>query len=138
MDDKNPLPPAAPAEVAISAESMSFLSRHRYFLLIFLTIIMALILTVVSMIIYYRSGALQLDLSRPGYSSVAPKVSNDENSFSDFSATGGIDAATIKQFQSLYSTQATNAKEVDAFNGDPLSPSALGLTSADASPNTPQ
>jgi len=128
MDDKNPLPPVAPLSTTLHGRSMSFLSHHRYFLLIFLTIIMALLMTIASMIIYYRSGALQLDLSRPGYRSVAPKVSNDENTFSDFSPTGPIDTSTIKQFQDDYKKQAESAKEVDAFNGDPLSPAALGLT----------
>ena len=48
-------------------EDAAFWGRHRLALLLVGTVVVALILTVVSMIIYNYSGAAQLDLSRPGY-----------------------------------------------------------------------
>lgn len=108
-------------------DGLSVWSRHRYFLLIFSTIFVALILVGISMWMYYSSGAVQLDLSRPGYSSVARQVTDDENKFTVYPSTGPVNSSSINQFQQSYDSQATNAKAVDAFGGDPLSPSALGL-----------
>lgn len=108
-------------------EEMSFWARHRYFVLIFSTIFVALVLVGISMWMYYSSGAVQLDLSRPGYSAVAKQVTDDENKFTVYPSTGPINATSIKQFQQTYDNQATSAKAVDAFGGDPLSSAALGL-----------
>lgn len=108
-------------------EELSIWARHRYFVLIFSTIFVALVLVGISMWMYYSSGAVQLDLSRPGYSSVAGQVTDDENKFTVYPSTGGLNADSIDQFQKLYDTQAKNAEAVDAFGGDPLSSSALGL-----------
>lgn len=108
-------------------EELSFWARHRYFVLIFSTIFVSLVLVGVSMWMYYSSGAVQLDLSRPGYSSVANQVKDDEGKFTVYPSTGPVNKDTISQFQQTYDGQATNAKGVDAFGGDPLSPSALGL-----------
>ena len=102
----------------------AFWGRHRLALLLVGTVITAILLTVVSMIIYNSSGAAQLDLSRPGYRSVSSQIdSNDE--IDGFSASGSIDKGTIQDFMSLYDKQAAKAKAVDAFNGDPLNPDVL-------------
>ncbi len=106
---------------------LSVWARHRYFVLIFSTIFVALVLVGISMWMYYASGAVQLDLSRPGYSSVAKQVTDDENTFTVYSSTGPVNSQSINQFQQLYSQQAKNAEGVDAFGGDPLSNGALGL-----------
>jgi hypothetical protein len=108
-------------------EEMSFWARHRYFVLIFSTIFVALALVGLSMWMYYSSGAVQLDLSRPGYSAVAQQVTDDENKFTVYPSTGPINTDSLNQFQQTYDDQAANAKAVDAFGGDPLSAAALGM-----------
>ncbi len=108
-------------------EALSIWARHRYFVLIFSTIFVSLVLVSISMWMYYSSGAVQLDLSRPGYSSVASQVKDDEVNFTVYPSTGPVNTTTINQFQQTYDSQASNAKAVDAFGGDPLSPSALGM-----------
>lgn len=105
-------------------DDSAFWGRHRLALLLIGTVITALILTVVSMIIYNVSGAAQLDLSRPGYKSVSSQIdSNDE--IDGFNDSGPVNKDTIKSFISLYDKQAAKAKAVDAFNGDPLNPDVL-------------
>ena len=52
----------------------SFWAKHRLSLLLVITVVIAITLTVVSMVAYNISGTAQLDLSRPGYSSVSDKV----------------------------------------------------------------
>lgn len=110
-------------------EVLTFWDRHRLSLLLVLTVATTIVLTVVSIIIYEASGAAQLDLSRPGYQSVADQV--DENAgIRDYSPFGAVNTETIKEFTDLYDEQAAKAKAVDAFNGDPLNPELLQFASS--------
>jgi len=103
---------------------MTFWDKHRFSLLLILTVLIALILTVVSMFAYNASGTAQLDLSRPGYQSVSSKVDKTDN-VTEYSAFGSVNKDSIRDFTKLYDAQAAKAKAVDAFNGDPLNPEIL-------------
>jgi hypothetical protein len=102
-----------------------FMRRHRFLILISLSIFIVMVLVWVSMGIYNSSGAAQLDLSRPGYKSVRSQSINNDNDFQSYSSTGSISEKSISEFNKLYSEQAQKAKAVDAFGGDPLSLDAL-------------
>lgn len=112
-------------------EQMSFWDRHRLSLLLIITVLIAITLTVISMVAYNVSGTAQLDLSRPGYLSVSDKV-NKTDKITEYSAFGSVNKDTINEFTKLYDEQAAKAKAVDAFNGDPLNPEVLefGVTTA--------
>lgn len=116
--------PTTEAAVKVVDEQLSFWDRHRLSLLLIITVVIALCLTVVSVVIYNVSGAAQLDLSRPGYRSVSDQV-DKESKIDEYSASGSVNKATIEEFMKLYDTQAAKAKAVDAFNGDPLNPEVL-------------
>jgi hypothetical protein len=103
---------------------MTFWAKHRFMLLIFCTIVLALILTVISVSVYNLSGAAQLDLSRPGYQSVSDQVETN-NSIQEYSPFGAVNKTTVDEFTKIYDEQAAKAKAVDAFNGDPLNPEVL-------------
>lgn len=118
MDDK--------AEVV--DRKLSFWDQHRYLLLIAVSITVAMFLVGVSMALYASSGAAQLDLSRPGYSAVTSQALKNDNGFENYSNSGDINKASIDEFRTLYDRQATKAKAVDAFRGDPLDPAALELS----------
>jgi len=105
-------------------EDMTFWDKHRLSLMLILTVLIALILTVVSMIAYNASGTAQLDLSRPGVSSVSDKVDRTDK-ITEYGAFGSINKDSINEFTKLYDEQAKKAKAVDAFNGDPLNPEIL-------------
>lgn len=113
-----------PAPVTLSPEDLTFWARHRLSLLLILTVIIALVMTVISTIIYNSSGAAQLDLSRPGYLSVSSQVER-QDAIDTYSASGSVTKESIEEFIKLYDTQASKAKAVDAFNGDPLNPEVL-------------
>lgn len=104
-----------------------FWNQHRYLLLILLSIIIAVVLVGVSMGLYYSSGAQQLDMSRPGYESVASQVKDETKAFGAYSASGDITKESIEIFRKLFDEQSKYATSVDAFSGDPLDPVALGL-----------
>lgn len=106
-------------------DNMSFLSRHSFFIFIMIAIILAFGLVLLSMNLYNKSGAAQLDLSRPGYVSVRSQATNSDSSFQAYSSTGSISQKIIDEFQEIFSERATKAKAVDAFSSDPLSPESL-------------
>lgn len=108
-------------------EKTTYWGHHRLLLLIVLSIIIALVLVTISMALYNSSGAAQLDLSRPGVKAVTSQVVKSDGDFQDYSASGALDANAINEFRTIYDKQATKAKAVDAFSGDPLEPDALGI-----------
>lgn len=103
----------------------SFIGRHSFLVLIILSILISCGLVGVSMSLYNRSGAAQLDLSRPGYVSVRSQATTTDSSFQTYSASGSMSQEIIDDFQSIFTERATKAKSVDAFGSDPLSPDAL-------------
>lgn len=105
-------------------EKLSFWDEHRFMLLIIATILISIVLVSISIVIYKTSGSAQLDLSRPGYQSVSNKVDRTDP-VTDYSAFGPVTKSTVNDFTKLYDEQATKAKAVDAFNGDPLNPDVL-------------
>lgn len=100
--------------------------RARLVLFIGASIVLALLLVVVSMLLYLSSGAAQLDLSRPGYQSVQDKEI-PTSTFKSFPASGPVDAKTMEQFQKLYDEQTRQVTTVDAFDSAVLSDQALGI-----------
>ena len=106
---------------------LSYWGQHRVLLLIGFSIVISLILVSIAMALYASSGAAQLDLSRPGYKAVSSQAVNADGSFEDYPAFGKLDEDSINDFKVLYDKQATKAKAVDAFGGDPLSPEALEI-----------
>ena len=119
MDEK---PSIIPTKAALA--ELSFWDRHRLSLLLIITVLIALVMTVISVVIYNSTGAAQLDLSRPGYLSVSDKVEKTDE-IDTYSASGPVNKDTIQEFVKLYDAQASKAKAVDAFNGDPLNPEVL-------------
>lgn len=101
-----------------------FWAEHRFLLLITVTLVVSFMLVCVSLYMYTASGAIQLDLSRPGYQSVSNQVER-ESPISGFSPSGLVTVETIDEFLELYDEQIETAKSVDAYNGDPLNPELL-------------
>lgn len=114
--------------VELATDDLTYWGRHRFLLLIAIAISIAFALVGISLALYASSGAAQLDLSRPDYSSVSRQAVTNDNDFENFSAFGQIDNETLDDFRKLYVKQATKSKAVDAFNGDPLNPDVLELS----------
>ena len=111
----------------VSTEERSFWDRHRFLLLVLISIIIAAVLVVISMMMYLRSGASQLDLSRPGYQGVQSQVERGDD-LQNYATTGSVDKESIEEFKKLFKEQADKANAVDAFSGDPLRPATLGIS----------
>jgi len=112
-------------DTVIPVAKISFRARHSFLLFIVVSILIASVVIVISMIMYNGSGAAQLDLSRPGYVNVRSQATTNGDDFQMYSSTGVISKDVIVEFKALYDSQAQKIKVVDAFGGDPLSPDAL-------------
>lgn len=100
--------------------------KNRLVIFVSTSIAIALVLVVISMVLYVSSGAIQLDASRPGVQAVTDQV-DQSGSFISFPATGTVDAKTLDQFRKLYDEQVKTVTARDAFNATVLSDSALGI-----------
>lgn len=116
------------SQAVTAVDELPFWNRHNFLLLIILTILISSVLVLISMNIYYSSGAAQLDLSRPGYKGVRSQAVTSDSDFQNYSSTGPINQSAITEFKLLYDQQAKKTKAVDAFGGDPLSLDALGIS----------
>lgn len=105
----------------------SFISAHKFIVLVVLAIIVSIILVIISLEIYNRSGAAQLDLSRPGYRSVSQEAVTNDNSFLVYPSSGEVNRMTVNEFKALFDKQMQNVNTIDAYGGDPLSSEALQL-----------
>lgn len=127
--EKNQQQPQQP--VKFEAEPLAFWQQHRLSVLLAGTVLIAIVLTVISVIMYNTSGAAQLDLSRPGYRAVSDKVEKQPK-IDSYSSTGPVTKDSIQEFIKLYDKQLEKAKAVDAFNGDPLNPEVLEFGTSEA------
>lgn len=112
------------------ANDTSICSRHRFLIMIISSILISFVLVVISMYVYYSSGAYQLDLSRPDYVSARSQVITNDSDFANYSSTGQIDEDSITEFKTLFKKQASKTKAANAFGGSPLSLESLGLTTS--------
>ena len=89
---------------------------------------LAIVLVMISMSVYYVSGAYQLDLSRPGYQAVRDQASRDTVTRS-FSASGALNDKALDSFSEMYKEQASKITSVDSFDEAALSEDSLQLLS---------
>lgn len=99
---------------------------HRFVIMIFGSIGIALLLVAVALSLYASSGAYQLDLSRPSDESLRSQVRED-SSFKGFASEGELDGKAIKEFQTMYDEKLDEVVSMSLFNADALSPDALGI-----------
>ena len=116
----------------INQTEISQHSGRRFMLLMIISISLALILTLASIIIYYKSGSAQLDLSRPGYKEVRSQVVTRDDNLTDIPTIGPANQAFIEDFKILYDQQVEKIKLVEAFASDPLSPDVLWFYQVDS------
>ena len=115
-------------ELRQDAVAMTHWERHRFFIMIASVIGVSLFLVSIAMSLYNNSGAVQLDLSRPGYQDVRSQAKRDTTSVA-FPSTGVLDQAAFDQFYSLYDQRTAKVTSVDSFGPTPLSEESLQLMS---------
>ena len=107
--------------------------KFRFASMIVCVIAVACTLTGISLHIYNASGAVQVDLSRPGYQSVR-KEATANTSDEQFSATGNLDTKAYLQFNAMYDRHAKRTVDAPSFGEEALSDDSLQIF-ADTSAN---
>lgn len=102
---------------------------------IFLAILSALLLTAISMTLYFVSGTAKLDLSRPGYESARTQIHRTDGIDQNFSLNGDLDSAVIKDFLKKYDREAKDLQQYGSFNNPILDDSQLGITTDTVAPS---
>lgn len=103
------------------------LAKNRFVILIIGSILISLGLVMVALGLYARSGAAQLDLSRPGYSEVRTQVKEDDQEFKAFPGLGPIDEESLALFEKLYKKTAAQTTQTEVFHSEALSDEALRI-----------
>lgn len=88
---------------------------------------LAIVLVMISMSVYYVSGAYQLDLSRPEYKSVRSQIESAPKAKDVFEAQGEVNGDVLDAFMKYYEEEARKVIEADVFSGDVLSNEQLGI-----------
>lgn len=94
-------------------------------------ILIASLLVLLSMHLYNRSGAAQLDLSLPGLQEQRIQAQSTER-FETFSASGALDEDALSQFNQIYTgQQSALSRDKNGFNPELLDDEALNIQVAE-------
>lgn len=98
----------------------------RFIVFIVCAILIAFVMVVISMDLYQKSGAAQLDLSRPSYEDVRSKASKLK--VESFSASGPIDEKSLDNFKKIYDdTSESILEKKESYSPDAMSDKSLGI-----------
>lgn len=101
-------------------------SRFKLAITLTVAIVIALLLTFISVSMYIKSGVASLDLSRPGYEQVRDQIrpSTDNKSFSP---NGPVNKAALDEFSKLYQAEIKQLSGGNNFSDKSLSDNQLRL-----------
>lgn len=114
-------------ELRQASDEMSVFAKYRFLIFIFLVVVVAGVLVVVGMSLYYSSGAAQVDLSRPGYQSIRSEAAALTSHEDAFPSSGPLDEDAFTKFDGIYSKHAERVTNVDNFSEGVLSDESLLL-----------
>lgn len=109
-----------------SKKLVTYFSERRILLGIILAVIIALIMTVISLRLYDIDDVSRLDVSLPNRESTRP---NEDSEVQKFDSSGTLDSKAISDFQSLYSKNRSALDALGKFDGDSLSNDSLQIGS---------
>lgn len=102
-----------------------YVQHHQLAMLIIGAVAIALVSTTLSVVLYVRSGAVLLDLSRPGYAPVREQIHDGD--LPRFEADGEMDAETIEGFRELYTGQIKDFNKLGDFDSKVMDDTRLYL-----------
>lgn len=108
-------------------EFSQVVARHRLVALIGMVVVLAFLMTSISMTLYVTSGASSLDLSRPGYVQARSEVKDDTVSKS-FPSIGPLNRAEYDKYKALFDEQQKTIKNLSSYEPGPIDDVSLRLT----------
>lgn len=113
---------------------LALIDRHRLIYGVVAALLIAMLLTAISMALYVSSGASRLDLSRPGYEGAREAAQRDASDDS-FSSTGPLNTDVAKDFQERFNKQRTQLSKLGNYGTNALDDDQLQIA---PSPDTTQ
>ncbi len=94
-------------------------------------VLIAIVMTGVSLWLYRSSGAAKLDLSRPGYEKARTEVEDDNSGTKPFSPTGELNSEAIKDFRNRYGSIRDKLDKTNNYDESDVRDDNLGLNPND-------
>lgn len=91
-------------------------------------IVIAFVMTVISLHLYNLDDVSRLDVSLPDSKNIRPVATEDETT--KFGPSGALDTNALTDFQTLYTKNRDDLNKLGTFGGDPLNPDALQSVSS--------
>lgn len=104
---------------------MTFFAERRILLALVLAILVALVMTVISLKLYDLDDVSRLDVSLPNRENI--RSSEGEAEVQNFASTGELDAKALSDFQTLYTKNRSALDALGKFDGDALSSDSLKI-----------
>lgn len=105
---------------------LSIVARYRLFVAIAGAVLIAMLMTFISIAMYIRSGVASLDLSRPGYEQAREQI-RATNRSKNFNATGPVTQESLNEFLILYRAESGPLLRSEGFSESALSDEQLRL-----------
>lgn len=102
------------------------LKNYKFALMITMAVTIAVALSGISVYVYVSTGAINIDLSRPGYEKNREETAYDEED-TPFSSSGPINEEAINDFNQRLEKIQNELGEMNNFSTDAMSDEALGL-----------
>lgn len=102
-----------------------YIVTRRIILALSLAILIAFIMTFVSLKLYDLDDVSRLDVSLPNREGI--RSSTDEAALQRFDSSGELDAEAVADFQALYSTNRAALDALGKFDSDALSSDSLKI-----------
>ena len=112
-----------------------YLVEHQFALFIIICITVAFIMTLISLELYRRSGAMNLDMSRPGYESVRMKVEQTSDD-RPYSSSGSLTNEAITDFEERLNNYKDELNNLGTYDNSIVSDENLNLTPLTSSQET--
>lgn len=107
------------------------LHLSRFAIGLIMCIIVAIVMTSLSVYMYVGSGVVNLDLSRPGYEQARKEIQTHDNEAA-FSSSGRLTASAMEDFAKLYKLRIDQLKGSGTFHDATLDDNNIGLPIAEA------
>lgn len=110
----------------------NWISDHQLMIFIMSALGAAGAAVLLSVWLYVVTGAVKLDLSRPGYEDVRKDVtSSDDSSTKTYPNTGTLDGASIEGFENYFNKIKDNLDKMNNYDESALDDENLGLGDPD-------
>lgn len=108
------------------ASVKNFVLTHQFLFFIIFCIVIAFVMTMISLQLYKHSGAMKLDMSRPGYEQVRSEVEKSRDD-QPYSATGELNETAIDDFNNRIDRYKQELKNLGTYDNSIISDENLNL-----------